>query len=48
MPLITCMGAAGKGSKGDMIHKSWSWGDLGMGAYEFGLNEFDEYFRSRG
>jgi 4,5-DOPA dioxygenase extradiol len=35
MPLLTCMGAAGKGSKGDMIHKSWLWGDLGMGAYEF-------------
>jgi 4,5-DOPA dioxygenase extradiol len=37
MPLITCMGAAGKGSKGEVIHNSWFWGDLGMGAYEFGI-----------
>ena len=37
MPLLTCMGAAGKESKGEIIHESWFWGDLGMGAYEFGI-----------
>ncbi len=35
MPLITSMGAAEEGSIGDIIHHSWYWGDLGMGAYEF-------------
>ena len=35
MPLITSMGAAEEGSIGDIIHDSWYWGDLGMGAYEF-------------
>jgi 4,5-DOPA dioxygenase extradiol len=35
MPLITSMGAGGKGAKGKLIHNSWYWGDLGMGAYEF-------------
>ncbi len=35
MPLITVMGAAGEGAIGTLIHHSWYWGDLGMGAYEF-------------
>jgi 4,5-DOPA dioxygenase extradiol len=35
MPLITSMGAAGDGVTGRIIHDSWYWGDLGMGAYEF-------------
>lgn len=35
MPLLTSMGAAGEGAKGKIIHHSWYWGDLGMGAYEF-------------
>jgi len=35
MPLITAMAAAGDGAKGTIIHDSWYWGDLGMGAYEF-------------
>ena len=35
MPLITTMGAAGEGAKGEVIHNSWFWGDMGMGAYEF-------------
>ncbi len=37
MPLLTSMGAAGKGSKGELIHHSWYWGDLGMAAYEFNI-----------
>jgi 4,5-DOPA dioxygenase extradiol len=37
MPLISSMAAAGKGSKGNIIHQSWFWGDLGMGAYEFSI-----------
>ncbi len=35
MPLIATMGAAGEGARGTLIHHSWYWGDLGMGAYEF-------------
>ena len=35
MPIITTMGAAGEGAKGEAIHHSWFWGDMGMGAYEF-------------
>lgn len=35
MPLLTTLGAAGDGAKGKVIHHSWYWGDLGMGAYEF-------------
>lgn len=35
MPLLTSMGAAGRGVNGFLIHHSWYWGDLGMGAYEF-------------
>lgn len=35
MPLLISMGAAGEGAKGEVIHHSWYWGDLGMGAYEF-------------
>ena len=37
MPLITTMGAAGEGAKGEVIHNSWFWGDMGMGAYEFNI-----------
>jgi 4,5-DOPA dioxygenase extradiol len=35
MPLLTALGAAGPGAKGTVIHQSWYWGNLGMGAYEF-------------
>lgn len=35
MPLLTAMGAAGEEATGKLIHDSWYWGDLGMGAYEF-------------
>jgi 4,5-DOPA dioxygenase extradiol len=35
MPIITTMGAAGEDAKGALIHHSWFWGDMGMGAYEF-------------
>jgi 4,5-DOPA dioxygenase extradiol len=35
MPLIVAFGAAGKGSKGSLIHHSWYAGDLGMAAYQF-------------
>lgn len=35
MPLLTTVGAAGAGAKGEIIHHSWYWGDLGMAAYEF-------------
>lgn len=35
MPLLTAMGAAGEGVTGKIIHDSWYWGDMGMGAYEF-------------
>jgi 4,5-DOPA dioxygenase extradiol len=35
MPLITTMGAAGEAAKGNVIHHSWYWGDMGMDAYEF-------------
>jgi 4,5-DOPA dioxygenase extradiol len=35
MPLLAAMGAAGRGSRGKVIHQSWYWGNLGMGAYEF-------------
>ncbi len=38
MPLITAMAAAGDEAEGKIIHDSWYWGDLGMGAYEFKLN----------
>lgn len=38
MPIITTMAAAGDGSRGKVIHDSWYWGDLGMGAYEFSLD----------
>jgi len=37
MPLLTAMGAAGEGATGNVIHDSWYWGDLGMGAYEFSV-----------
>jgi len=36
MPLLVAIGAAGNGAKGTIIHQSWYWGNLGMGAYEFG------------
>ncbi|MHB8162922.1 MAG: DODA-type extradiol aromatic ring-opening family dioxygenase [Methanoregula sp.] len=36
MPLLTALGAAGPGAKGTILHQSWYWGNLGMGAYEFG------------
>jgi 4,5-DOPA dioxygenase extradiol len=35
MPLLTLLGAAGPGAKGTILHQSWYWGNLGMGAYEF-------------
>jgi 4,5-DOPA dioxygenase extradiol len=35
MPLLVALGAAGPGAKGTVIHQSWYWGNLGMGAYEF-------------
>ena len=35
MPILTAMGAAGEGAKGQVIHDSWTLGDLGMAAYEF-------------
>ena len=35
MPLLTAFGAAGTGARGKVLHRSWQWGDLGMGAYEF-------------
>ncbi len=35
MPLLVALGAAGPGARGTVIHQSWYWGNLGMGAYEF-------------
>ena len=35
MPLLVALGAAGPGAKGVILHQSWYWGNLGMGAYEF-------------
>lgn len=35
MPLLTALGAAGPSAKGTILHQSWYWGNLGMGAYEF-------------
>ena len=35
MPLLTAIGAAGPITKGTILHQSWYWGNLGMGAYEF-------------
>lgn len=35
MPILTALGAAGAGAKGEVIHESWQWGDLGMAAFEF-------------
>jgi 4,5-DOPA dioxygenase extradiol len=35
MPLPVALGAAGPHAKGTIIHQSWYWGNLGMGAYEF-------------
>lgn len=35
MPLLAALGAAGPGAKGTIIHQSWYWGNLGMGAFEF-------------
>ena len=35
MPLFVALGAAGPAAKGTIIHQSWYWGNLGMGAYEF-------------
>jgi 4,5-DOPA dioxygenase extradiol len=35
MPLLIALGAAGPGAKGTILHQSWYWGNLGMGAYEF-------------
>lgn len=34
MPLLPALGAAGPGAKGTILHKSWYWGNLGIGAYE--------------
>jgi 4,5-DOPA dioxygenase extradiol len=36
MPLLVAAGAAGTDLPVKKIHGSWDWGDLGMGAYEFG------------
>lgn len=36
MPLLTAMGAAGPGARGTILHQSWYWGNLGMGAFKFG------------
>jgi 4,5-DOPA dioxygenase extradiol len=35
MPLLAALGAAGPGARGKILHQSWYWGNLGMGAYEF-------------
>jgi 4,5-DOPA dioxygenase extradiol len=35
MPLLVALGATGPGGKGRILHQSWYWGNLGMGAYEF-------------
>ncbi len=35
MPLLVALGAAGPHAKGTIIHQSWYWGNLGMGAYVF-------------
>lgn len=35
MPLLASLGAAGPKATGTIIHQSWYWGNLGMGAYEF-------------
>jgi 4,5-DOPA dioxygenase extradiol len=35
MPLIVAAGAAGANAPGKKMHGSWTWGDLGMGAYLF-------------
>jgi len=35
MPLLAALGAAGKGAKGKVLHRSWQYGDLGMAAYSF-------------
>jgi len=35
MPLLVALGAAGPEARGKLIHQSWYWGNLGMGAYEF-------------
>jgi 4,5-DOPA dioxygenase extradiol len=36
MPILSAMGAGGKGAAGKVIHHSWYYGDLGMAAYAFG------------
>jgi 4,5-DOPA dioxygenase extradiol len=35
MPLLAALGAAGPGAQGTILHQSWYWGNLGMGAYAF-------------
>jgi 4,5-DOPA dioxygenase extradiol len=35
MPLLVALGATGPDAKGTIIHQSWYWGNLGMGAYAF-------------
>ncbi len=35
MPLLVVAGGAGPEAPGEKIHGSWTWGDLGMGAYLF-------------
>jgi 4,5-DOPA dioxygenase extradiol len=35
MPLLAALGAAGPQARGRVIHQSWYWGNLGMGAFEF-------------
>jgi 4,5-DOPA dioxygenase extradiol len=36
MPLLVAAGAAGETTLARKVHGSWDWGDLGMGAYQFG------------
>lgn len=35
MPLLVTLGAGGRAAKGKVLHRSWQYGDLGMGAYSF-------------
>ena len=35
IPLLVAAGAAGPDAPGRKIHGSWTWGDPGMGAYQF-------------
>lgn len=35
MPILSALAAGGRGAKGRVLHRSWYFGDLGMGAYLF-------------